>query len=212
MKTFTAMNRRQFLHAGALGSAGLCLIHPGCASPNRSTARRRIAFNTANLVARVTNYRFELKHWGEQHQKTVAQTNEAAWAAICQEIAATGFRAVEIWEAHAAPESLNAAKARQWKRILDDHGLRPIGYAGGLRPETLQICQWLGIPHVDGGLRGQNPEQATALCREFGILFNIEDHPEKTATQNNGTGPFPGHRSLTRRCRESNRRANHALR
>jgi len=175
------LNRRHFLQAFALAATGLCLPQAGCVSAGRNAARHHVAFNTANLVARCTDYRFELKHWGEQHQKTVAVTDEAAWAAICREIAAAGFRAVEVWEAHAAPESLNEAKARQWKRILDDHGLRPIAYAGGLRPETIQICQWLDIPHIDGGLRGQTPDQATALCRESGVRFNIENHPEKTA-------------------------------
>ncbi|MBI5383159.1 MAG: sugar phosphate isomerase/epimerase [Verrucomicrobia bacterium] len=176
------INRRQFIHA-ALATTGVWLTQTGCVSTSRSAARKRIAFNTANLVARFTNYRFELKHWGEQHQKTVALTDEAAWTAICRDIAAVGFSAVEIWEAHAAPESLNRDQAASWKRILADHGLRPIAYAGSLRRETLQICQWLGIPHIDGGLRGQTPEQATALCQEFGIGFNIENHPEKTAAE-----------------------------
>ena len=57
------------------GPIGLCLF-----TWFGPPARTRIAFNTANLVARFTNYRFELKHWGEQHQKTVAMTDEAAWA------------------------------------------------------------------------------------------------------------------------------------
>lgn len=174
-------SRRHFLQTSALVTAGLCLPQTGCVSSRHGGAGKRIAFNTANLVARVSGYRFELKHWGDQHQKTVAATDEAAWAAICREIAAAGFSAVEVWEAHAAPESLDQAKARQWKRILDDHGLRPIGYGGGLRPETTQICQWLGIPQINGGLRGQTPEQATALCQETGVRFNLENHPEKTA-------------------------------
>jgi sugar phosphate isomerase/epimerase len=181
MNTF---NRRQFIHAGIQAAGGLCLAQTGCMSTHPSAvAGKRIAFNTANLVARITNYRFELKNWGEQHQKTVALTDEIAWAAICREIAGAGFSAVEIWEAHAAPETLTRDKAARWKRILDDHGLRPIAYAGGLRRETLEICRWLSIPHVDGGLRGQTPEQATALCQEFGVRFNVENHPEKTAAE-----------------------------
>jgi L-ribulose-5-phosphate 3-epimerase len=178
------LNRRQFLYATALGGAGLWLAQAGCKSTHSAgAARKRIAFNTANLVARCTNYRFELKNWGDQHQKTVATTDEAAWAGICREISAAGYRAVEIWEAHAAPESLNRDKAARWKAILEDHGLRPIGYGGGLRRETLQICQWLGIPRINGGFRGQTPGGATALCREFGVSFNIENHPEKTAAE-----------------------------
>jgi hypothetical protein len=86
---------------------------PAASLTGGTAARKRVAFNTANLVARFTNYRFEFKHWGEQHQKTVALTDATAWAAICREIAAAGFAAVEIWEAHAAPESLNEGTARQ---------------------------------------------------------------------------------------------------
>jgi len=39
------------------------------------------------------------------------------------------------------------------------------------------------IPHVDGGLRENTPEKATALCREHGVRFNIENHPEKSAAE-----------------------------
>ncbi len=131
----------------------------------------------------MSGYRYQLSQWMDQHQKTIAATDEAAWRAICKEIAAAGFKAVEVWEAHAAPEALDEAKARLWKRILDDNGLTPVAYAGGLRPETLRICQWLGIPHVDGGLRENTPEKATALCREHGVRFNIENHPEKSAAE-----------------------------
>jgi L-ribulose-5-phosphate 3-epimerase len=178
-------DRRDFLRSTAAGALGLLTVAPGCASAKSASASdtSRIAFNTANLVARVTGYRFELSRWGEQHQKTVAATDEQAWRSICQEIAAAGFRAVEIWEAHAAPETLTESRARTWKRILDEARLRPIGYAGGLRRETLQICAWLDIPHVDGGLRGMTVDQATKLCREFGIRFNYENHPEKSTQE-----------------------------
>jgi sugar phosphate isomerase/epimerase len=175
------MNRRAFLHRATLAAlAGPAIT--GCRSLSpKAGGSHKIAFNTANLVARFTGYRFELKRWGEQHQLTVKQTDAAAWKSICQEIAAAGYRAVEVWEAHAAPEALDRARAATWKQIMADHGLRPVAYAGGLRRETLEICQWLGIPHIDGGLRGQGPEEATRLCREHGIQFNLENHPEKNA-------------------------------
>jgi sugar phosphate isomerase/epimerase len=173
-------SRRNFLAAGA---AGLAAFTSSCAHRTAGTPRPKIAFNTANLVARYSGYRFELKHWGEQHQLTVARTDEKAWAAICREIADCGFSAIEIWEAHAAPQSLNQARANTWKRILADHGLQPVAYAGGLSPETTRICQWLGIPHIDGGLRGLQPDAATTLCQSSGIRFNLENHPEKTVAE-----------------------------
>ncbi len=170
--------RREFIHRSGIGAlaAGLLPI-PGVAKS------ADIAFNTANLVARVTNYRYDLNNWMNQHKQTVAATDAAAWRAICNEIAAAGFKAVEIWEAHASPEALDEAKTMDWKKILLEAGLKPIAYAGGLRHETLQICRWLGIPHIDGGLGNLNPGQATEMCKEFKIRFNLENHPEKSADE-----------------------------
>jgi sugar phosphate isomerase/epimerase len=142
----------------------------------------QIAFNTANLVARVTGYRFELRHWGDQHQRTIRETDESEWRDICERIAGLGYRAAEVWEAHAAPEALDAAKAGVWKRIMEDAGLEPVGYAGGLRPETTQVCQWLGIPRINGGLN-RTVEEATELCRSSEIEFNFENHPQKSAQE-----------------------------
>ena len=177
----SSLSRRAFL--AATGAGAVAAVSPRILLAGSATPAKDPAFLTANLVARVTGYRFQLSQWMEQHKKTVAATDEAAWRAICKEIAAAGFKAVEVWEAHAAPEALDEAKARVWKRILDDNGLTPIAYAGGLRPETLRMCQWLGIPHVDGGLRDNTPEKATALCREHAVRFNIENHPEKSAAE-----------------------------
>ncbi len=131
----------------------------------------------------MTGYRYQLSSWMDQHKKTIAATDEAAWRAICKEIAAAGFTAVEVWEAHAAPESMDPAKTKLWRRILEEHELKPVAYAGGVRKETLRIAADMGIPHVDGGLRDNTPEQATALCREHGVKFNIENHPEKSAAE-----------------------------
>lgn len=146
-------------------------------------ALHKIAFNTANLVGRVTNYQFELRHWGEQHRKTVQATNEAEWRAICGEIAAAGFQAVEVWEAHVSPDTTSEERALLWKRIMLDAGLKPIAYTGQLNRHTLQICTWMGIPHVDGGMGGLLSRDASALCREFGIGYNFENHPEKSVEE-----------------------------
>jgi L-ribulose-5-phosphate 3-epimerase len=185
-----ALGRRGFVRLsalgalGALGARGASLAAAGSASEKERERRpSRVAFNTANLVARVSGYHYELAHWMDQHRKTVAATDEAAWRSICREIADAGFTAVEIWEAHASPESLTEARAAEWKRALKETGLEPVAYAGRLRRETLEVCRWLGIPHVDGGIGELKPDEATALCREFGIRFNVENHPEKTAAE-----------------------------
>jgi sugar phosphate isomerase/epimerase len=183
--------RREFLTVSALGACGLAAGLSGftarrlaaTTSVPAQAGRDRIAFNTANLVGRVTGYRFALSNWGDQHQRTVTATDEAAWRQICAEIAGAGFQAVEVWEAHASPESLDRDKARTWKTILEDHGLRPVAYAGGLRRETVEMCQRLGVPHLDGGLGDLNPADATRLCEDAGIPFNLENHPERNAQE-----------------------------
>lgn len=141
-----------------------------------------IAFNTANLVARVTNYRFELRNWSVQHRDTAHATDEHEWRSICQEIAAHGFRSVEVWEAHAAPGFLNQARAARWKAILDEFKLQPIAYAASLRPETVEVARWLGIPQICGGL-GVCLDDAERLCRRSGVAYNFENHPEKSAAE-----------------------------
>ena len=179
------LNRRDFIHATFLGAASLAVGSAGCRHPVGSASKLppRVAFNTANLVARVSGYCFELKNWGEQHQRTVAATDERAWDAICQDIAAAGFRAVEIWEAHASPDTLTRPRAAAWQRILKDHGLQAVAYGGHLSQQTADICLWLGIPHIDGSLGGLAPAPATELCRATGVRFNYENHPEKSVAE-----------------------------
>ncbi len=177
-------SRRSFLQTALASGAGLSAAALGC-SHLRSHAGNdaRIAFVTANLVARVSGYRFELARWGEQHKQTVAATDAAAWRSICREIAAHGFKAVEVWEAHAAPEVMDRGRGAAWKAILDDCGLQAIGYGGGLSRKTLEICHWLGIPQINGWIGEHTPEQATTLCREMGVRFNVENHPQKSAKE-----------------------------
>ena len=140
-----------------------------------------IAFNTANLVARVSGYRFELNNWGEQDRLTRLKTDEKEWAAICGEIAAAGFSAVEIWGAHL--DGLTDARAKTYRKILDDNGLAPIGLAGMLNDETARVCRSLGIPAVNGGFWGSDLPGVMQLTESTGLKFNFENHPEKSAEE-----------------------------
>ncbi len=186
------LDRRGFIRRSGLGAVAALTVpgtlvsaadEPKPSAGSLPKAGARIAFNTANLVAQVSGWHFKLADWMDQHRKTIAATDEGTWRAICRQIAAAGFTAVEVWEAHAAPEAMDEAKAKRWRQALDENALTPVAYAGGLRRETLQVCRWLGIPHIDGGIRDHTPQAATALCEEFGIGFNLENHPEKSAAE-----------------------------
>lgn len=149
----------------------------------------KIAFNTANFVARTTNYRFSLKTWMDQHHKTIAATDAREWNAICADIAGAGYKSIEIWQAHADPSVMTPAKAKIWREVLDNHELIPIAYAGGLNRENAEVCAWLGVPLIAGGghpkLEGGAPDiaQMRAICEEFGVRYAFENHPQKAAAE-----------------------------
>ncbi len=142
-----------------------------------------IAFNTANLVGQVTGWKFSLNQWMDQHHATVKATDEKRFAEICREIASHGYRAIELWQAHADPSVMTAEKAGVWKRIMADHGLLPIAWAGGISEDSARVCGWLGIPVAAGGIGNRTPEQATELAKKTGIRAAHENHPEKSAAE-----------------------------
>jgi len=143
----------------------------------------KVAFNTANLVARVSGYRFSLSNWGEQDRLTRERTDEREFAAICREVESAGYRAVEVWAAHVDPGRMTDARASLYRRILADHGLAPIGLAGTLTDETARVCQQLGIPACNGGYWGSDPQTVARVSAATGLRFNYENHPEKSVAE-----------------------------
>lgn len=177
----TSLDRREFVRRAGLGVLAAAAAPRGLWA---GEAGARVAFCGANLVARVSDYRFELKNWMKQHHATIKATDVAEWQAICEDVAAAGFKGIEVWEAHASPQTIDSKdKAAEWKRVMEGAGLKPVAYAGTLGRETLQICEWLEIPHVDGQIGGLSPDAATKLCAEFEIGYNIENHPQKTSAE-----------------------------
>lgn len=142
-----------------------------------------IAFNTANLVARVSGYQFSLSNWMDQHHKTVAKTDEKEFAAICSEISACGYTAVELWVAHIDPDGMTSQRAQIYKTILAENGLTPISLAGGLNNDTARVCQLLDIPMTAGGIDPSQKTEIRTLSRKTGIRVNHENHSEKTVQE-----------------------------
>lgn len=143
----------------------------------------KVAFNTANCVARETGWRFDLKDWGQQDALTRERTDERVWEAICRDIADAGYRAVEVWVAHVDPPRMTAERGNVFRRILEEHGLEPIGLAGALTEDSARVCRMLGIPCCNGGYWGTTFEDTRRVLRETGIGFNYENHPEKSVRE-----------------------------
>ncbi len=137
-----------------------------------------VAFNMANLVAYFTDYRFQLKQWGQQHKLTAEKMNAEAWTDMCGQIRAAGYDAVEVWVALIERCGNDETLARTLRRILAEHGLRPLALGGTLNDATAKLCNQFGIPACCGGYWGSDHDTVVRLSRATGIAFNYENHPE----------------------------------
>jgi sugar phosphate isomerase/epimerase len=144
---------------------------------------QKIAFYTANLVGRVSGYRFELKQWGQQHDRTAQETDAASWAHICRDIAAAGYRAAEVWIAHVDPRYVNEAQARERKMIAADAGIDIIALAAPCTADTARVAGWMEVQMLNGGLWGTDLAATQAILQAGGLRWNFENHPEKSAAE-----------------------------
>lgn len=139
-----------------------------------------ILFNTANLVGRVTGYRFSLAQWGEQEKKTIAATDEAEFAAICRDIRRAGYVGVELWVAHCHPSAVDVEGARRRRRIAEEHGLRIVALAGGYTEGNLRMAEALGAESINGGLWGTDLPGVLSRLSTSNVAYHYENHPETT--------------------------------
>ena len=140
-----------------------------------------IAFNTANLVARETDWSFQMSDWMKQDKLTRENTTDEVWREICEKAAGAGFNALEVWSAHVAPEKMSKDRADFMRGVANGHGLQLIGIAGGPSEELAKVANWLGIEHLNGGFK--DPAEATRICEAHNLRANFENHPEKTPAE-----------------------------
>jgi L-ribulose-5-phosphate 3-epimerase len=148
------------------------------------------AISTSCYIGRETSYALRPFAWGPARSATVAAFSGPHFAERLTELAAIirelGATRVELWSAHlsasATPEMVDQAQT-----ILADHGLQVAAYAASLRrpglergelERTFAIATALGAPLIAGGLHHAYAETVYALCREYGVKFAIENHPE----------------------------------
>lgn len=139
-----------------------------------------ILFNTANLVGRVTGYRFKLSDWGLQERKTIEATTDAEFASICREIKSAGYDAIELWIAHCHPSAVTPEGAKARRKIAADHGLTVVAVAGAYSAANLAIAEALGASCINGGFWGADFATVKKLLPHSHVNYNYENHPEKT--------------------------------
>lgn len=155
----------------------------------------QISFTTANFVARQLGYRMS-NGWGQGDAAAQAwfsplDTFAARFDEMLGEVTALGFTAIDLWTAHlhflwATPEHIAIAR-----RLLTQRQLRVTSYAGSFGhtlPEfraACRFCQDLHIPVLGGAtaLLGKDRAGLVATLREFGLVFGLENHPEKNPAE-----------------------------
>jgi sugar phosphate isomerase/epimerase len=142
-----------------------------------------IAFNTANLVAHYSGYRFALADWGKQAEQVTESTGVPEWADICQKIRASGYETIEVWVALVEKCTGDETRAAEFVRAMEENKLTPVALGAALNDGTALLCKKLRIPAVCGGYWGSDRATSARLMRETGIRYNYENHPEKSVEE-----------------------------
>jgi predicted dehydrogenase/sugar phosphate isomerase/epimerase len=154
-----------------------------------------VSFMSANFVARQVGYHMT-QGWGEGDRSAQAwfsplATFEARFDEMLGEITALGFTHLDLWTAHlhyqwATPEHLAIAR-----RLLAARRLAITSYAGWFGEQltdlraACRVCTALDIPVLGGNTALLSTHRAAlvATLREFGLVFALENHPEKNPAE-----------------------------
>jgi predicted dehydrogenase/sugar phosphate isomerase/epimerase len=151
-----------------------------------------LSFMSANFVARQLDYRMP-DGWGQWDAVAQAwfrplETFGERFAKLLDEIKDAGFEAIDLWVAHlhplwATPEHVALAKA-----ALAERQMRIVSLAGGFGATpaefraSCRLAAELDVTVLGGGTPLLEKDRATLVStlREFGLVFGLENHPERT--------------------------------
>jgi len=147
----------------------------------------QLTFCSANYVARAANYALRPFNWGEAERLTVERTTPEAFDAMCRDVAAAGFRTIEVWKGHAWPALIDEQHAAVLRASLERHALKPVSYAGGVNgPDAeamMRAARLLGVSLIAGSLSAKRAPEVAQLARRHGVRVGIENHPEQHPNQ-----------------------------
>jgi L-ribulose-5-phosphate 3-epimerase len=146
----------------------------------------RIAFMTANYVARETGY--AMHGWGHGDRATneafaPIETYAERLDVLLRDIKALGFGTIDIWGAHLSPDWATDAHIDAAVEALERHELAVSTYATWVGPSNIdrscELARALGVSIIGGGFSGE-PESLVPTLQKYEVLLAIENHPEKT--------------------------------
>lgn len=154
-----------------------------------TTPELKLSFMSANFVARENNYA-PINGFGEGSKAiSEALAPAATYAeridAICAEIAAMGFSAVDLWTAHCSPEWATPQHFKGLIAALERHHLKVTSIAGGMGSSIEALgkncklardldCRQLG---VGGKLLPDQIDEVARTLDEWEVELAFENHP-----------------------------------
>jgi sugar phosphate isomerase/epimerase len=149
----------------------------------------RIAFMTANYVARETGY--AMQGWGHGDRETQAAfaplpTYRERLRELLAGIRALGFDTIDLWGAHLGPDWATDEHVSVAVDELGRSGLGVSTYATWIGPSNVErsseIARGLGTSVIGGGFSGE-VEELVPILRRHGVVLAVENHPEKTPAE-----------------------------
>lgn len=154
---------------------------------------QNISFMTANFVARQANY--QINDWSEGDSATQAyfkpiETYRERLYRLFEEVAAAGFRAVDIWGGHLNPHWASPEHLAIAAHLLKSFRFKSASFAGWWEnleelEATCRIAQYLGIKILGGGapVLGRDRAGVIALLEKYDLVLGYENHPERSAKE-----------------------------
>jgi predicted dehydrogenase/sugar phosphate isomerase/epimerase len=156
-----------------------------------------LSFMGANFVARENHYQSgEGWDWGNYDRQTQdvfrpLATYREKISALLDVVAGAGFDAMDLWVAHLHPLWATPEHVAILREELEHRKIRLTSLAGGFGeslPEFRATCRLASSLHVrilGGGtpLLQTHRAEMVRILRDFGLIFALENHPEKTPSE-----------------------------
>ena len=167
----------------------------------------KFSFMSANFLGREKNYQ-NVIGFGEGDTSVAEVFAPAATYVerideLFSEVAAMGYRGIDLWTAHCNPEWAKSQHVDGLLKASAKHGVEIVSLAGGLGDgleqieETCRMAQDIRCPLLGLGCRAlpQRGAEVEALLAKYGVKLAFENHPNEptpeAVLEKIGYGRFP---------------------